>query len=186
MATEKIRINYEVDKKQLDASNKSLGKTIKANDLTQKEVDQTTDKFKKQEKQLSKTNKAFSGLGGQLTAIGNRFQIAGKGVGDMASGMFKVTTATTGTSKAMKILKIAIASTGIGLLVIALGSLVAYFTKTQRGADILSKAMAGISATVDVLIDRASALGEKLFKAFKDPKKAIKDLGQFLVDNIVN
>ncbi len=186
MATENIRIKYEVDKKQLDASNKSLEKSAKANNLTQKEVDQTTAKFKKQDKQLSKTNKSFSGLGDQLKSMGNRFQIAGKGAGDMAAGMFKVSTATNVTSKAMKVLKFAIASTGIGLLVIALGSLIAFFTKTQRGSDLLSKAMAGIGATVDVLIGRLSTLGEKIFKAFEDPKQSIKDLGQFLMDNIVN
>ena len=186
MATEQIRINYVVDKKQLDASNKSLKTTAKANDLVQKEVDQTNDKFKKQEKQLSKTNKAFAGLGGQLTALGNRFQIAGKGVGDMAAGMFKATTATGGVSKAMKVLKFAIASTGIGLLVVALGSLVSFFTKTQRGSDLLSKAMAGLGATVDVIVDRASALGESLFKAFDNPKKSIKALGDFIIDNIIN
>jgi hypothetical protein len=84
----------------------------------------------------------------------------------MASGLFAADTATKATSKSMKILKVAIASTGIGLLVVALGSLVAFFTKTQRGANIVSKAMAGIGATIDVLIDRLSSFGEGLFKIF--------------------
>ena len=75
MSTEKIRISYEVDKKQLDASNKSLTKTAELNDLTQKEVDQTNEKFKDQNKTLAKTNKMFSGLGGQLQDVKLETQI---------------------------------------------------------------------------------------------------------------
>ena len=59
--------------------------------------------------------------------------------------------------KGFKSLRVAIAATGIGLLVIALASLVSFFTKTQRGADKLSQAMKGIGAVVDVLIDRVSS-----------------------------
>jgi hypothetical protein len=65
-----------------------------------------------------------------------------------------------------KTLKGAIAATGIGLLVIALGSLVAFFTKTQRGVDLLDQAMAGLGAAVGVIIDRMSDFGESITKFF--------------------
>jgi len=65
-----------------------------------------------------------------------------------------------------KTLKGAIAATGIGLLVIALGSLVAFFTKTQKGVDLLDQAMAGLGAAVDVIIDRISGFGESIMKFF--------------------
>lgn len=78
-----------------------------------------------------------------------------------------------------KTLKGAIAATGIGLLVVALGSLVAFFTKTQRGADLLSEAMAGIGAAFDVVIDRISGVGESLVKFFTgDFKGAVDGLTQ--------
>ena len=87
---------------------------------------------------------------------------------------------------AMKTLKVAIAATGIGLLVVAIGTLVTYFTKTQRGADFVSKAFAGLKATVDVLIDRVSAFGEGLFMIMNGEFEAgakklaasIKDVGK--------
>lgn len=66
--------------------------------------------------------------------------------------------------KAMKSLKVAVAATGIGALLIAITALTSYFTKTQRGADKLSQAMKGIGAVVDVLVDRISTFGEGLFK----------------------
>ena len=64
MATENVRINYTVDDKQLEDSNKELAKTIKLNNTTQKEVEETTEKFEDQNKELKKTSTAFSGIGG--------------------------------------------------------------------------------------------------------------------------
>lgn len=186
MATEKIRIDYVVDKKQLDASNESLKKSAKANDLVQKEVDQTTEKFKKQDKQLSKTNKLFSGLGGQLTALGNRFQIAGKGAGDMAAGLFKTTAATSGLSKGMKILKVAIAGTGIGLLVIGIAALVTAFKSSESGQNKFKKIMDVIGVVVGNLTDVLANLGEKIISVFENPKEALNDFVDLLKKNVIN
>lgn len=93
-------------------------------------------------------------------------------------------TGSTG-SKAFKALKIAIASTGIGLLLVAFGSLVTFFTKTQRGADLIKQAFAGVSAAVSAIVDRISGLGESLTKLFSgdwrgaldSAKGAFKGLG---------
>ena len=186
MATEKIRIDYLVDKKQLDESNKSLKTTVKANDLTQKEVDETNKKFKEQEKQLSKTNKAFSGLGGQLTAIGNRFQIAGKGVGDLAAGMFKATNATNSTTKAMRILKVAIAATGIGLLITAIGSVAAAFKSSEAGQNKFAKLMDVIGVVVGNVSDVFAIIGENIIAAFENPKESINSFVTLIKDNIIN
>tara|TARA_R110002020_G_C16230791_1_gene768333 strand:- start:106 stop:1554 length:1449 start_codon:yes stop_codon:yes gene_type:complete len=63
-------------------------------------------------------------------------------------------------------IKAGIASTGIGLLVLAVGSLVSYFTNTKRGADKLAQAFTAIGTTVSVLIDRFSSLGEGISLIF--------------------
>jgi hypothetical protein len=81
-------------------------------------------------------------------------------------------------SKALQFLKVALISTGIGAIIVALGSLVSYFTKTQS--------MKSIGAIVSVFVDRFSALGEKIFKAFSDPKQAVVDLWEAIKKNIVN
>jgi len=65
-----------------------------------------------------------------------------------------------------KTLKGAIAATGIGLLVIAFASLVSFFTKTQKGVDLLDQAMAGLGAAVDVVVDRISKFGSSIMKFF--------------------
>lgn len=186
MAQEKVRIKYEIDKKELDEANEALEKLISENEELQKEVDNTNEKFEDQEKELSKLNKSFNGIGGQLKGVANRFSIAGKGVGDLASGMFNATKATSATSKAMKVLKVALASTGIGLIIVALGTLTTFLTKTQRGSNILSKAMAGLGAATDVLVDRFSAAGEVIFNAFNDPKQAIIDFSESIKQFVLN
>jgi len=124
-------------------------------------------------------NNLSSGLSG-VAAQADR--LTGGLVSGFRNGVKGIKTAITG----MRSLKVAIASTGIGLLVVAIGSLVAFFTKTQRGADLLSKATKGLGAVVDVLTDRLSSLGEILVSVFSDPQKAIKDFGKLVKDNIQN
>ena len=70
-----------------------------------------------------------------------------------------------------------LAATGIGALVVAVGSLVAYFTKTERGAEALRVIMATLSGVVGAFTDKAVALGESIYEAFNNPKQALEDLG---------
>ena len=87
-------------------------------------------------------------------------KLTGGLVSGFRNGVKGIKNAVTG----FKSLRVAIAATGIGALLIAITSLTSYFTKTQRGADKLSQAMKGIGAVVDVLVDRISTFGEGLFK----------------------
>lgn len=82
------------------------------------------------------------------------------------SALGVTTQASGGLSKAMNVLKIALASTGIGLLVVALGSLVAYFTKTQAGSDKLALAMGQLKQVFLVISDAAIAIGRAIVGAF--------------------
>lgn len=62
----------------------------------------------------------------------------------------------------MKLLKIATASTGFGILLVAVGSLITYFTKFQSGIDKLKIAFAGVGAVVDTIVGVFGMLGEAL------------------------
>jgi len=89
---------------------------------------------------------------------------ADKLTGGLVSGFRNGVKGIKNAVKGFKSLRVAIAATGIGALLIAITALTSYFTKTQRGADKLSQAMKGIGAVVDVLVDRISTFGEGLFK----------------------
>ena len=64
----------------------------------------------------------------------------------------------------MNILKIAIASTGIGLLIIAVGSLVAYFSSSAEGANKFKVIMAAVGAVVGTVVTVLKEVGEFLYK----------------------
>ena len=109
----------------------------------------------------SNAEKNVDNLEGGLTGVSAQ---ADKLTGGLVSGFKKGVAGIKQGITAMKSLKVAIAATGIGLLLIAITALTSYFTKTQRGADKLSQALKGIGAVVDVLVDRISTFGEGLFK----------------------
>ena len=104
--------------------------------------------------------------------------------------MVSVTESTSGLIKVLKLFKVALVSTGIGALVVALGSLVAYFTKTQKGVELANKIMASLGATIDVLIDRAAKLGSALANLFsgnfkqagEDAKAVFSGAGKEIVE----
>ena len=89
---------------------------------------------------------------------------AGKFFTSAVAGFKGVIAGLRTTIASMGVLKVAIAATGIGALVIAFGTLTSFFTKTQRGADLVDQVFKTIGATVDVLVDRLSTFGEGLFQ----------------------
>lgn len=116
------------------------------------------------------------------------------GLKDYLSGvkeeMVAVTSATSGLTKVLKLLKVALVSTGIGALVVALGSLVSWFTKTQKGIETANKIMGAFGATLNVIIDRVSKLGSALVNLFtgnfkqsgEDAKAVFSGIGKEIAD----
>jgi uncharacterized membrane protein YeaQ/YmgE (transglycosylase-associated protein family) len=58
--------------------------------------------------------------------------------------------------------KKALISTGIGAIVILIGSLISFFMRFQSGIDLVSQAFAGITAFVDVFLDALGNLGKQV------------------------
>tara|TARA_R110000803_G_scaffold136142_3_gene203122 strand:+ start:3887 stop:5878 length:1992 start_codon:yes stop_codon:yes gene_type:complete len=101
-------------------------------------------------------------MGIQNAVNGLSFKSIGKGLTNFIGLARGITT----SSGALKIFKIALASTGIGLLIVALGSLVAYFTRTQQGIDKVKVVTAQLSSVFGNIIDRLSKFGEGLLLLF--------------------
>lgn len=87
------------------------------------------------------------------------------------------------------VLKTAIAATGIGLLVVVLGSLYTWFTKTEEGADKLKSVMYPLQVLFQKFTGIVAELGGNIFKRFSaalnNPMQALKDLGQAIYDNVL-
>ncbi len=133
------------------------------------------------------TIKGTEKVSSDLTKVNNKTKGLGESV-NMASGALDKMTGGAltafqgivgGVKKAIigiKGFRSVVISTGIGALVVAVGSLVAYFTQTQKGAEKLEIAMAGVKIIFAKLTDVASTLGEKILWVFTEPEQAIKDL----------
>ena len=141
---------------------------------------QNADKSEKQLDDLAKaTNKADSAgeeytetLGGMSKEV----EIFGVSINGMVGAFKNSVGAIANSVKGLKAWKVALASTGIGLLVVALGSLVAWLQKSQEGMNFLNDAIAVVKATIDTLIGSFAKLGGAIVKVFKgDFKGALND-----------
>ena len=137
-----------------------------------KNVDKLTDAIEGTNKEAKKTNQTMADLegaadkftGGFITGLKkgrDALKGIGKGIVDGIKGLKTMRITSKGTFSAIKS---GIAATGIGLLVLALGSLITYFTQSQKGADKLKVAFAAIGTTISVLVDRLSTFGGGLLK----------------------
>jgi len=97
-----------------------------------------------------------------------------------------MTQAVGGATKGFNLMKIAIIGTGIGALIIALTSLTAAFTSSEKGQNKFAKIMGVIGSVVDNVTTLLSDLGLKIISVFEDPKQAIIDLKDAIEENITN
>lgn len=125
-------------------------------------------------------------IGLNVAGMSSTFGAFKKTLASLSVG-FKGAAAGSGTlAGALNILKVALISTGIGAIVVLLGSLVAYFTSTGDGADRLSKMMASLGAAFRVVMDQAANLGRVIVEAFDNPKEAVTALWEFIKSQFVN
>ena len=88
----------------------------------------------------------------------------------------------------LRSVKGAMMATGIGALVVIVASLIMYFTKTKKGAELLEIASASLGVVMGKLTDVMSGLGDSMIGLFTDPKQSIIDfadtLKTYVIDNI--
>nr|DAS52587.1 MAG TPA: tail length tape measure protein [Caudoviricetes sp.] len=107
--------------------------------------------------------------------------------GRLAPAALNATAAATGNvSTGMKILRGAIIATGIGALVVVLGSLIAYFTSTQEGIDKVNKVLTPLKVIFQTLIGVVQNFGKYLLEAITHPKQMLIDLLDFLKGQFMN
>ena len=141
-------------------------------------LEQVSSGINKLDSQVATTNSSVEGGMQKLDQM----------TGGLITSFKAARTGLKGAVVGMKTLKGAIAATGIGLLVIAVGSLVLWFQKTEKGAEFLEKATASLGAVMSVVVDKVTDLGGALVSAFTDPKQALLDFSDsiktYLLDNV--
>ena len=104
-----------------------------------------------------------------------------------------LTTATLTSAKAFDVLKVAIASTGIGLIVVAIGTLIGYLSTLESSTDKAAKSFERIAQSTNTAIDSIStkrelgiisSLDEAMLKLEEYEKKAKKVFGE--IDKLID
>ena len=159
--------------KELDAQMLSLSKRISQNEEASGNFSRSVGRYKD-----------------DILAAADSTNLFGVNLGQARQAMITANSAILTTNKGLAALKIALVSTGIGAIIVALGTLFTYFTKTARGAEFFERVMAGVSATISVITDRMSLLGEGIVNFFKgDYQAAVTSFKQAttgILDEIVS
>jgi len=114
-------------------------------------------------KALADTNKQTDNLNETMSSATESID---KFTNGAASGFKAVVSGVKTFIGSLTAVKTALVATGLGALVVVLGSLFTYFTQTSRGADKFAEIMGGVSAAVKVVIDRVVLLGEGIVELF--------------------
>ena len=144
------------------------------------EVDVKTSQAQKEVKDLNNSINDTSGSINEVSNAADKF--SGGAVSAFKGVIGSVKTAITG----FKSLKVAIIGTGIGALVLAVVSLGQAFTRSEEGQNKFAKILGVIGSVTGNLLDLLANLGEKIIGAFENPKQALINFKNLLVENITN
>jgi len=141
----------------------------------------TIDGIEKEVKSVEELQKEMANLGKETKKVAQENTILARGkkaFTDMKASIKGVTTGFKG-------LKGAIAATGLGALLIAVTSLVAYFKNSEEGSRKLAIAMEALSIITGKITDFFAKLGEKIVWAFTNPKEALMNFVDLIKENII-
>ena len=160
--------NLTKEQRENDAVGGKLLKTIDAQDKEYKDLSKS---IGNNQVEVGNYKSAVTDLSGSINIMGVN---VGSVIGNLKSkqaALRGVATATKGTTKGLKLFRVALIATGIGAIVVLLGSLVAAFASTQKGADFISKALAPVkgafSAIVAILQNAAIPAFNLVFNTLK-------------------
>jgi hypothetical protein len=134
-------------------------------DDAKKGVEDLTKETKKLDKEVGDVNESTNTLTDSLDKM----------TGGAITGFKGMVKGVKSVILGFRTLKGAIAASGIGLLIIAIGAVTAAFTSTEEGQNKFSKLMSMIGTVTSVFIDRLASLGTLLIDVFTKPQKVFKD-----------
>lgn len=142
------------------------------------EIEELKKEIKKTGKETDKTNDSVSELSSSLD----------KATGGAITGFKALTSSVKTAIKGFKSLRVIIAATGLGALLLVITSIQQAFVRSEEGQNKYAKILSQISAVTGELLDRLANLGTSIIEVFTNPKKAIQDFAStikgFVLDRI--
>jgi len=200
LATEEGRKNRDIINKQIDKNNDfikenvseleqqkigiggykdAINEAIEENGLFQGQVSEITNIFQSFSPVLNQVK-------GDFNNIRNEYKANTSATEDMTTAQRLYLKANNGTVAGLKLLRLALIGTGIGAIVVLIGSLVAYLASTQEGIDKVNRVLTPMKEIFASLFGVVQDFGKGIFEAFRNPKQLIKDLGNLLKENVIN
>ena len=147
---------------------------------------------KSSQKEVKELEKAVEGVNKEVKETTGSTEAMGGALDNVTGGAITKFKAFTGTLKGVtsgfKTMRLAIISTGLGALVVIIGSLIAAFSGSEEGQNKFAKLTTIIGAAVGNLVDLLADLGEGIIDAFLNPVETIKGFADtiktFVVDKI--
>lgn len=212
-STQKLSDEYISNKRALNAVNEEVKNKLALGDKDAKAVNSQTASLKQLEAALKQNRDAYASLGSEAARTSKEGQellkiiksqdsaskeLSGsmgqmqKNVGDykgqlekLVPGVGAVVDGFVGMTKAAWAFIATPIGAIVGALGLAIGSLVAYFKSSEEGQNRLNKIMLVGKSVMEQLKNFAEAFGEAIYNAFSNPQQAMKDFGNFLVNQIM-
>lgn len=153
-------------------SEEERGNTEAGKALSKQKLD-LTNKLKAEEKATGDTRRNVGNYTESIIEAGRQTGLFGGVIGKVQQVQAVYTTTLKTATVATSSFKKALISTGIGALLVLLGSLVSFLTSTQEGLDKVSQAFAGVQTFVGTFIDALSNLGKQIFDSIVPAFKAL-------------
>ncbi len=128
-----------------------------------KSAEKSNEKTSKSTKKATGSTIAFTGALASLT-------------GGATAAFVALKTGIVSAVAGFATLKVAVASSGVGLLAVAIISVIQAFKRSEAGQNKFAKIMAMIGAVTDEVMDAFASLGEMIIEVFENPKKAVQPL----------
>lgn len=106
-------------------------------------------------------------------------------IGQYIAGSNAGAASTGALSKALRILRIALISTGIGAIVVVIGALIAYLTTTAEGIDKVTAVTRPLQAIMRALLGVLQNVGKTFVEAFTNPRKALTDIKNYIESSVI-
>jgi hypothetical protein len=149
---------------------KSTDKLTKSLKETEEQTKDTQQEAKKYDKQLKESSETTSKMSDKLD--------------EMTGGWLSNVKGIKAAVKGLKTFKIALAATGIGAIIVAVGTLTAAFKNLQGPMSFLEDLTAGIGAAFDQALKSLNIFGQAALKFFKGDLVGAIALTKVGIDNI--
>ena len=130
-------------------------------DEMQKEYTKLEKKVEKYDDAVQESSESAKEMGGVLDSVTGGAITKFKGLGSTIGNVVK----------GFKSLRVAIIATGIGALALAVGAVIAAFTRSEKGQDRFAKILGVIQAVIGELMDRLADFGELIINVLSEPGK---------------